>query len=90
MSSEKSETMNKYYLNRLNNNSEKSKETDIILLNSEIIELEKIFRDQIGSGMFTSKNEFVKLSIFLEQLHAGNNSKKLKNDINQLLKTLYK
>ena len=40
--------------------------------------------------MFTSKNEFVKLLIFLEQLHAGNNSKKLKNDINQLLKTLYK
>ena len=41
-----------------------------------------------GSGMFTSQ-EFAKLLTFLAQLHAGNNSKKLKNDINQLLKSLY-
>ena len=42
-----------------------------------------------GSGMFTSQKEFAKLLTFLAQLHAGNNSKKLKNDINQLLKALY-
>ena len=42
-----------------------------------------------GSGMFTSQKEFPKLLIFLAQLHAGNNSKKLKNNINQLLKALY-
>ena len=64
MSSEKSEKINKliklyslketYYLNKVNNNSEKNKETDITLLNSEITELEKIFRDQRGSGVFKS------------------------------------
>ena len=42
-----------------------------------------------GSGMFTSQKEFAKLLTFLVQLHAGNNSKKLKSDINQLLKALY-
>ena len=42
-----------------------------------------------GSSMFTSQKEFAKLLTFLAQLHAGNNSKKLKNDINQLLKALY-
>ena len=42
-----------------------------------------------GSGMFTSQKEFAKLLTFLAQLHAGNNSKKLKNDINRLLKALY-
>ena len=36
-----------------------------------------------GSGMFTSQKEFAKLLTFLAQLHVGNNSKKLKNDINQ-------
>ena len=42
-----------------------------------------------GSGMFTSQKEFVKLLTFLAQLLAGNNSKKLKNNISQLLKSLY-
>ena len=42
-----------------------------------------------GSGVFTLQKEFGKLLTFLAQLHAGNNSKKLKNDINQLLKALY-
>ena len=46
--------------------------------------------DQEGSGMFTSQKEFANLLTFLAQLHAGNNSKKLKNDINRLLKALYK
>ena len=42
-----------------------------------------------GSGMFTSQKEFAKLLNLLAQLHAGNNSKKLKNYTNQLLKSLY-
>ena len=42
-----------------------------------------------GSGMFTLQKEFAKLLTFLGQLHAGNNSKKFKNNINQLLKALY-
>ena len=40
--------------------------------------------------MFTLQKEFAKLLTFLAQLHAGNNSKKLKDDINRLLKALYK
>ena len=39
--------------------------------------------------MFTSQKEFAKLLTFLAQLHAVNKSKKLKNDINRLLKALY-
>ena len=39
--------------------------------------------------MFASQKEFAKLLTFLAQLPAGNNSKKLKNDINRLLKALY-
>ena len=42
-----------------------------------------------GSSMFTSQKEFAKFLTFLAQLHARNNSKKLTNDINQLLKALY-
>ena len=85
MSSEKSEIINKliklyslketYYLNKANNNSEKNKETDITLINREITELEKNFRDQEGSGVFTSKNEFVKLLILLTQLLTKTSSK---------------
>ena len=36
-----------------------------------------------GSSIFTSQKEFAKLLTFLAQLHAGNNSKKLKNNINE-------
>ena len=39
--------------------------------------------------MFTSQKRFAKLLTFLAQLRVGNNSKKLKNDTNQLLKALY-
>ena len=99
MSSEKSEIINKliklhslketYYLNKTNNNSEKNKETDITLLNRKITELEKFFRDQGGSGVFTSKNEFVKLLILLTQLLTKTSSKEFKNDTSKLLKNLY-
>ena len=99
MSSEKSEIINKliklhslkqtYYLNKANNNSEKNKETDITLLDREITELEKVFRDQRGSGVFTSKNEFVKLLILLAQLLTKTSSREFKNDTSKLLKNLY-
>ena len=39
--------------------------------------------------MFTSQNEFVKLLTLLTQLRNKTNSKKVKNDINRLLKELY-
>ena len=40
--------------------------------------------------MFTSQKAFAKLLTSLAPLDAGNNSKKLKNDIKRLLKALYK
>ena len=45
-----------------------------------------------GSGTFTYQNKFVELLTLLTQLFAKNttrNSKKLKGDINQMLKELY-
>ena len=39
--------------------------------------------------MFTYQNKFVKLLTLLMQLLTKNNSKKLKDDINQILKELY-
>ena len=47
------------------------------------------FGNQKGSGMFTYQNKFVKLLTLLTQLLTKNNSKKLKDDINQILKELY-
>ena len=79
-----------YNLNKIDNNLKANEEIDDISISREINELEKRLRDQRGSGMLTSQKEFAKLLTFLAQLHAVNNSKKLKNDINRLLKTLYK
>ena len=102
MSSEKSEIINKlielyslrqiYYLNRIDNNLKANEKIDDVSIGREISELEKRLIDlpKKGSGVFASQKESVKLLTFLAQLHAGNNSKKLKNDINQLLKALYK
>ena len=102
MSSEKSEIINRlielyslrrlYYLNKIDNNLKTNEKIDHVSVSRDIHELEKKLRDQHkkGSGMFTSQKEFAKLLTFLEQLHAENNSKKLKNDINRLLKALYK
>ena len=79
-------------MNKINDNLKINKKIDINLLDHEINELEKKLRDQPkkGSGVFTLQKEFAKLLTFLAQLHSGNNSKKLKNDINRLLKALYK
>ena len=99
MSGEKSEIINKlielyslrqiYYLNKIDNNSKANEKVDNIPSISEISKLKKRLRElpKKGSGMFTSQKEFAKLLTFLAQLHAGNNSKKLKNNINQLLKS---
>ena len=100
MSSEKSEIINRlielyslrqiYYLNKIDNNLKANEKIDNNSISREINELEKGIRDQHkkSSGMFTSQKTFIKLLTFLAQLHAGSNSKKLKNDINQLLKAL--
>ena len=101
MSSEKSEIINKlielyslrqiYYLNKIDNNLRANENIDDILIGCEISELEKRLRDlpKKCSGVFTSQKEFEKLLTFLAQLYAGNNSKKIKNNINQLIKSLY-
>ena len=101
MSGEKSEIINKlielyslrqiYYLNKIDNNSKVNEKIDNVSIFSEISKLEKRLRElpKKGSGMFTSQ-EFAKLLTFLAQLHAGNNSKKLKNNINQLLTIYYR
>ena len=66
-------------------NNPKSKPLDLKSLDDEIRKLK-------GSGTFTYQNKFVKLLTLLTQLFAKNtahNSKKLKDDINQMLKELY-
>ena len=70
----------------------KSKPPDLRSLDDQIHKLEDEFREQKGSGTFTYQNKFVKLLTLLMQLFAKNtarNSKKLKDDINQMLKELY-
>ena len=66
-----------------------SKPPDLMPLDDQIRDLEKEFRDQKGSGTFTLQNKFVKLLTLLTQLLTKNNSKKFKDDINQILKELY-
>ena len=75
-----------------------SKIPDLRSLDDQIRKLEDEFRDQKGSGTFTSQNKFVKLLTLLTQLLTKNtaepsvlarNSKKFKDDINQILKVLY-
>ena len=51
--------------------------------------LEDEFRNQKGSGTFTYQNKFVKLLTLVTQLLTKNNSKKLKDGINEILKELY-
>ena len=101
MSSEKSEIINRLierynlkrlcYLNNEDNNSKANENIDNVSIGREKSELERRLRDlpKKGSGVFTSQKEFAKLLTFLAQLHARNNSKKLKININQLLKALY-
>ena len=60
-----------------------------MIIDRELTELEKMFRDQRGSGVFTSQNEFVKLLLLLTQLLTKTSSKEFKNDTSKLLKNLY-
>ena len=59
-----------------------------IKIPQNIIKIDE-FGNQKGSGMFTYQNKIVKLLTLLTQLLTKNNSKKLKDDINQILKELY-
>ena len=66
-----------------------SKTPDLRIVDDQIPKLEDEFRDQKGSGPFISQNKFVKLLTLLTQLLTRNNSKKFKDDTNQILKELY-
>ena len=81
-------TMRKEYFNVKVNNP-KSGKADLRIVDDPIPNLEKEFKDQKDSGTFTYQNKFVKLLTLLTQLLAKNNSKRLKDDINQILKELY-
>ena len=66
-----------------------SEPPDLRSLDDQIRKLEDEFGDQKGSGTFTSQNKFVKLLTLLTQLLTKNNSKKFKDDINQILEELH-
>ena len=70
-------------------NDPKSKTSNLRSLDDQMRKLEDEFTEQKGSGTFTYQNKFVKLLTLLTQLLTKNNSKKLKDDINQILKELY-
>ena len=70
-------------------NDPKSEKADLRVVDDEIRKLEDEFINQKGSGTFTYQNKFVKSLTLLTQLLTKNNSKKLKDDINQILKELY-
>ena len=78
-----------YFVNKFNNDPEKIKYINLTLVDSNTYQLEDEFRKQEGSGVFTDQNQFVKLLNLLAQLLTKNNSKMLKNDINQMLRELY-
>ena len=80
-------TIRKNYF-KIKINGPKSKTPILRSLYDQIRKLEDEFRDQKGSGTFTYQNKFVKLLTLLTQLLTKNNSKKLKDDINQILKEL--
>ena len=108
MSSEKSEIINKlielyslkriYNLNKTDNNSKANENINSVLIESDIMKLEKRLRGlpKKGRGEFTSQKEFAKLLTFLAQLLTNNtaeptarSSKKLISDIEQLINNLY-
>ena len=54
-----------YFINKFTKNPEKNKAIDIRFIDNDINKLQDELRDQEGSGMFTSQNEFVKLLTLL-------------------------
>ena len=59
-------------------------------IDDDISKLLNELRKQEGRGIFTYQNEFVKLLTLLTQLRTKNNSEKIRDKINQILKKLYK
>ena len=68
------------------------KPNDILRIINEIHDFNKVIQKQQGSGfkILTPNQMLSRLPISLAQLKAGNNSEKLKNEIRQLLYSLYR
>ena len=67
------------------------KTNKILKIVKEILEFNKKIRKQQGLGLKITPNQMLsRLPISLAQLKAGNNSEKLKNEIRQLLYSLYR
>ena len=67
------------------------KPNDILGIVNKIIDFDKEIQNQAGKGpkILTPNQMLSRLPITLAQLNAGNNSEKLKNEIRQLLYSLY-
>ena len=80
--------------NETKNMDEKEKETEkpnqIIDVVEEILEFNKQKQEGKGLKILTPDQMLSRLPITLAQLKAGNNSEKLKNEIRQLLYSLYR
>ena len=77
-------------LKKMSENEKKIEKPDKILkIVKEILDFNK--QNQIGKGLkiLTPNQMLSRLPITLAQLNAGNNSEKLKNEIRQLLYSLY-
>ena len=68
------------------------KQDDILGIINKILDFNKEIQIQQGSGLkiLTSNQMLSRLPISLAQLKAGNNSEKLKNEIRQILYSLYR
>ena len=68
------------------------KPNEILVIVNDIINFNKEIQKQQGLGLkiLTPNQMLSRLPITLAQLKAGNNSEKLKNDIRQLLHSLYR
>ena len=68
------------------------KPNDILGIINEILAFNKEIKKQQGSGLkiVTPNQMLSRLPISLAQLNAGNNSEKLKNEIRQILYSLYR
>ena len=78
-------------MNKIDNNLKANENISNILIERDIMKLEKRLRElsKKGRGVFTSQKEFGKLLTFLAQLLTNNSSKKLISDIEQLINNLY-
>ena len=77
---------------KIENMSEDGKKADKILkIVKEILDFNKEIQNQWGSGLkiLTPNQMLSRLPISLAQLKAGNNSEKVKNEIRQILYSLY-